>query len=396
MTKEKNIAVLQQTGLSDLSRPDLPRLRPEKIHALTSLRFFAALFVVFYHTLWSAVPAITRTNLAGHILSLGFLSVSFFFLLSGYILGMVYLRSGKPLNKRTFLTARFARIYPLYFLTLIADTPFLLSSRIAQYGWTSAVVKTTITFIANIFMLQAWILALRGIDNPNWSLSVETVFYLLFPFIGIWIWKLRGPGLWIAAVVFWLGGQGIVYALTPHVIEETIKFNPLLHISTFALGIVLARWQTLQREKHGTSPKHGASIAMALLLTLAICAALVHWLASVPMNNLNDGLMAPAFGCLIWAFSANRSLPARILSAPWLVVLGEASYGLYLIHLPVYHVYERLHLVGVRSLYPVYLCTCIGLSVLSFYLIETPVRKWILTRLQTRPKETMEAASDAQ
>ena len=135
---------------------------------------------------------------------------------------------------------------------------------------------------------------------------------------------------------------------------------------------------------------------MALLLTLAICAALVHWLASVPMNNLNDGLMAPAFGCLIWAFSANRSLPARILSAPWLVVLGEASYGLYLIHLPVYHVYERLHLVGVRSLYPVYLCTCIGLSVLSFYLIETPVRKWILTRLQTRPKETMEAASDAQ
>jgi len=43
-----------------------------------------------------------------------------------------------------------------------------------------------------------------------------------------------------------------------------------------------------------------------------------------------------------------------------------------------------------------YLGTCIGLSVVSFYYFETPARQWILRRLHTRTKETMEAASDAQ
>jgi peptidoglycan/LPS O-acetylase OafA/YrhL len=99
---------------------------------------------------------------------------------------------------------------------------------------------------------------------------------------------------------------------------------------------------------------------------------------------------------MIWAFSGSRSFAARLLSVTWLVVLGEASFGLYLIHMPVLHIFERLHWEQSRPLYPVYLAICIGLSVLSFYFVETPTRKWILARFQTRPKETMEAASDAQ
>ena len=88
-------------------------------------------------------------------------------------------------------------------------------------------------------------------------------------------------------------------------------------------------------------------------------------------------------------------MPARLLSAKWLVVLGEASFGLYLIHMPILHVLEKLHWEHSRGIYPVYWATCIGLSVLSFYFVETPLRKRILKRLQIRPKETMEAASDA-
>ncbi len=104
----------------------------ERIHALTSLRFFAALFVVFYHTLWFAIPGLTQTSIAGRVVSLGYLSVGFFFLLSGYILSIVYLRDDQPVSKRSFYAARFARVYPLFFVTLVAGTPFLLIDRIAE------------------------------------------------------------------------------------------------------------------------------------------------------------------------------------------------------------------------------------------------------------------------
>jgi peptidoglycan/LPS O-acetylase OafA/YrhL len=370
--------------------------RPEKIHALTSLRFFAALFVVLYHTLWKAIPAMTHNSVPGLVISLGFLSVSFFFLLSGYILGMVYLRDGKPVSKKNFYIARFARVYPLFFLTLVADTPNLLMERVHRYGWLVSVEKTAVTFAANVFMLQAWILWLRGIDNPNWSLSVETLFYITFPFLGVWLWRLKGPWLWVVALSIWIGGQVALNLVYAHVTEDTLELNPLLHIASFALGILLARWQTLQRAKHGASPKNSITLSIALLFALAGCLLVVFWHPRLPLAKLNDGLMAPVFALIIWAFSANQSLPARLLSAKWLVVLGEASFGLYLIHYPVYHLFTLFHLDDIPSLFPLYLGTCIGLSVLSFYFVETPLRKWILKRLRSRPKETMEIASDAQ
>lgn len=65
----------------------------QRILPLTSLRFFAALFVVFFHT----TPLALRARLPGVIaqtLGLGFTSVSFFFTLSGYILAIVYLSRG--------------------------------------------------------------------------------------------------------------------------------------------------------------------------------------------------------------------------------------------------------------------------------------------------------------
>ncbi len=147
-----------------------------KIHALTSLRFFAALYVVCYHTLHisSFLPGLT-TGVPNKFLSLGYISVSFFFLLSGYILSMVYLRKGTPLRLRSFYLARFARIYPLYLLTTIGDTPNLLLPRIAKYGIQMAWLKTLVTFLGNLIMLQAIVLWLRAsiirAGRSPWKLS---------------------------------------------------------------------------------------------------------------------------------------------------------------------------------------------------------------------------------
>lgn len=389
------MATQRHAGMIQSTAPLSPQ-RPEKIHALTSLRFFAALFVVLYHTLWTVVPTLTRESAIGRVLSLGYVSVSFFYLLSGYILGMVYLSSGRPLNRRNFYAARFARVYPLYFLTLLLDTPDLLLNRVQLYGGFGGAARTARTFLIQIVMLQAWIPQLRGIDPPNWSLSAETIFYIIFPFIGIAIWKLKSWRLWTWTILIWVGGQLIIDLITPHVPKLLIWYNPVLHISTFALGIFLARWQCLQRERRGRSSRRASSVPLTLALAFFGFACVVYWQDLIPEGNIRDGILAPVFFCIIWAFSANWSLPAKLLSARWLVVLGEASYGLYLIHIPVYHLWEHAHWESIPALYLVYLAVSIGLSVLSFYYVETPSRRWILQKLQSRPKETMEAASDAQ
>jgi peptidoglycan/LPS O-acetylase OafA/YrhL len=370
--------------------------RPEKIHALTSLRFFAAFYVVLYHTLQMGFKDLAAGSPVQKAVSLGYISVSFFFLLSGYILAVVYLRDGRAVRKSSFYVARFARVYPLFFITLLADTPYVLSENASRFTLGKAVMKTIATFSAHVLMLQAWLPGIHGIDQPNWSLSVETVFYLIFPFVGVALWKLKGLRLWAAAITIWVLSQIAVTLVAPHVAISTAKFHPLLHIGTFSLGILLARWQSVRRQRDGSSPLHARSIAIVLLVAIGVLALVINRLDLLPVPNLNAGLLSPIFAMVIWACSGSTSLPARLLSVRWLVVLGEASFGLYLIHIPVLHLFEALHWDNVRALYPVYLATCIGLSVVSFYWLETPTRKWILKTLQTRPKETMEAASDAQ
>ena len=367
-----------------------------KIHALTSLRFFAALYVVFYHTVWTPYPSISHSSLTGRFYSLGIISVSFFFLLSGYILAMVYLKPDQPIQKRSFYISRFARIYPLFLLTLVLDTPNLLFERISHYGLASAVLKTSVTFTANLMMLQAWFGGLRGIDNPNWSLSVETVFYLIFPLIGVWIWKLGKSWVWFATGLFWVGGQLLVRFVDIFHVSGIIEFFPPLHVSTFVLGILVAKLQCQRQVSNRLPSTKKLGRWCLLLVSLTILCVVVVWSPWIPQAQLSDGLLSPVFAMMIWALADNAFLPARLLSSRWLVLLGEASFGLYLIHIPVFHLFERLHLASIPTFYLLYLAVCIGMSILSFYFFETPSRKWALRQLGARTRESMEVASDAQ
>src|SRR5579871_6227282 len=153
-----------------------------KILPLTSLRFFAALWVVFFHTLILAFgPRVTNVStVSGRILLLGYISVSFFFTLSGYILAVTYLP--RRVSMERFWWARFVRVYPLFFVTLILSCPPFFIGEVKRLGTHAATYKMLDKLPGNLLMVQAWMPSLVKIDFPNWSLSVEAFFYLLFPF----------------------------------------------------------------------------------------------------------------------------------------------------------------------------------------------------------------------
>ena len=130
----------------------------------------------------------------------------------------------KPiLDNCDFFAARFARLYPLYFLVLVLDTPELLVPEVQHYGIKIGLGKTAGIFAANMAMLQIWKGSrLLRINLPSWSLCVEAFFYFCFPFLGVLLWKLRGRRLWMTAFALYAGGQALVWAIRPHLSVEMV------------------------------------------------------------------------------------------------------------------------------------------------------------------------------
>lgn len=357
---------------------------PDAAHGLTSLRFFAALYVVFYHALEPLVASTTRHPAVLRAVSLGYVSVSFFFFLSGYILSIAYLKSNRNLGERKpFYIARFARIYPIFLLTLLLDTPdWFVSHARALGGYLHAIPTTAAVFTEHLVMLQAWFPAQRGIDRPNWSLSVEIFFYLLFPFLAVRIWHLSSRAITLFAITLWIAGQFLL-VLAGHVLSvDALMFVPIFHLSTFLLGIALARWQFLNTQRIDTwSPTLISTLPIA---ALALTIPLLLHPDLIPKQFLNDGLLTPIFAVIILTVSLNHRPPARLLAHPALEQLGHASYALYLFHFPILHLVQRLHPPRVWPVFLLYLGVCIAASLVSFRFIELPLRSRIIARLTPR------------
>jgi peptidoglycan/LPS O-acetylase OafA/YrhL len=365
--------------------------RTNKIYPLTSVRFLTASFVVFHHSVRFFFSAFARTEFrrgsedAIRIVAFSFpISVSFFFFLSGYVLASVYLRGGRAVASRDFLAARFARLYPLYLLVLVLDTPEFLIAEVRRFGIRIGAAKTAEIFAGNMLLLQSWWSSrLLRINLPSWSLCSELFFYLCFPTIGFFLWKLRGRELWIMALCLYFGGQALVWLARPHFSLESALCLPPLHLSTFALGILFAKWNELRwQERRGADvPAWQANTVLVLSLAgLFLSVPLVPWFrVAAPYNN---GMLVPIFAGIIWGLSAMTGL-SRSLSQGWFVAVGNSSYALYLIHSPLLSLFVHLHW-ATAEFYVLYLALCVGLSVLSFYYFETPVRLWLLKWYQSR------------
>ena len=369
------------------------QVAPLKIHALTSVRFFAAVYVILFHS----QSEISPHGYIAEVLKLGYIGPYFFFALSGYILSLVYLQRGESIDIRRFFVARFARIYPLYVVSLLLDIPFAVAARVARYGVLFASVRVGGLFARSCIMLQMFAPADNALNIPSWTIAIEAVFYLTFPWLGPRIWKLSGRAALLALCGLCVGGV----ALDRLIVFTRGNVLPATHLvsflTVFAAGICLARWQAVRQQAQGAGHRNHTMGWIAILTAALIFFPVVSMRARLISLGLNPPyLLTPVFLALIWFLTQDNNYATRWLNAKWLVVLGEASYALYLLQNPVGNTMRRLGLAGAAWDFPLYLCVCTSLSVLSFYFFETPCRRWILRRFHTPTKETMEAASSAQ
>lgn len=364
--------------------------------ALTSLRFFAALWVVLYHLLAGGGSAGLR-----RVSGLGFQGVSLFFVLSGFVLAHNYDLSGRWSRKgiEAFQNARFARIYPAYVLGLVLMAPLTLSG----LGTPETVVLAAVQLVFCLALAQAWIppFALSW-NSPGWSLSCEAFYYYLFPRIGPGLWSAardvrRGlyliaivwaAGIAISAVPAWFGVAGYgdrnAYdadaALSPFW-THLFLYNPALRCGEFLIGILACRTVRLAQARDPQLRRRSDVLEVAALLGIVAGVALA---AAIPASILSGGgLLAPFYALLIASLSMNASRLSRWLSNARLLELGECSYALYILHYPVAVWMVAAGAPAMGDWWPpLYLAVCVAASRIAHRFLERPARSWIRSRFE--------------
>jgi peptidoglycan/LPS O-acetylase OafA/YrhL len=264
------------------------------------------------------------------------MGVTLFFTLSGFVLAINYFEYLRKPNARAiwqFAVARFARIYPLYILILA----YIL---IRQHAFGESITG----WWEHIFAIQAWdpnVYHAFNFNGPAWSVSVEAFLYACFPLLVLVLAKLRTSRsllgvatitvLAMAALATWfvLSGRGGLPWSNIESAHRWLYVTPLTRLGDFTLGILAARLYSHVRQ-HKSIVRSGAPLAITAALVIVV---LMAWPANLYSAWSWDLAYAIPSVVLIFGLAVSpRSRPARMLSFPLILLLGESSYAFYLVH----------------------------------------------------------------
>jgi peptidoglycan/LPS O-acetylase OafA/YrhL len=378
-----------------------PNVSTQHLQSLTPLRGIASLWVVLYHYTVTFFPNLEAEGYT-HILDKGYLAVDMFFMLSGFVMTHVYYRafmqdvSG---NYRNFLVARVARLYPLHLLVLVLFVATALTARVMDYAATGSFETIPLqgarsfgALIANIFMLQGLKASALSWNYPAWSISLEFMAYLAFPFVLPVVWRARAAAKLILALLLFAALAWLAY-LTKGDFNQWDGPHALLRcLPEFMLGTLMY-----------SSFRSGASAAL-LGRDAVVLAVLAGTILSLHLGA-PDLLIVAAFAVLILAAVANTGTFARALNIKPLIWLGDISYSLYLIHgLVQYVTTELLDAYGMAdrgalsvrlslALMIVMVAMCLLLAAASYYGVETAGRRYVRALFGVRRPAPVAGAS---
>ncbi|MEO8373758.1 MAG: acyltransferase [Sphingomonas bacterium] len=289
------------------------------IVSLTSARFFAAFAVVVLHSGSSWVRDQTAAPfMLKNLLLNGYTGVTFFFVLSGFILQVVYRGKFRDMSDaRPYLVSRFARVYPVYLLAILMLLPTIAHFNVWQ--------------IPQFFLLQSWTTypPIENWNGPAWTLSVEALFYIIFPFLSIAAMFTPPKGLLaallIGAFVILVAGTSSVYATSGPLMDwHAAVPSCIMRIPEFFIGV-------------GAGELYLRGYRIPSILPPSLLAFIFIVILSSSTAKIVAGMISVLTPILIVALAqANSGPTTRFLNWRPLVLLGGASYSLYLMHLPVH------------------------------------------------------------
>lgn len=371
------------------------------IYSLTSMRFFASMIIVISH-----IGYYLNLHPENHLIHtlffqthgraplftlLGTPLMTLFFILTGFVITYRYeyqIKNQSTTNHH-FLIARFARLYPTYLLTLGLSLPLLFINNIYTddyFDTLNVILKT----LLNLCLLHSYVPyydIMSNVNPPIWTLSVDVLFYLSFPYLI----KMRPGRLYLFTLLLLL----IVFSCATVEFYQKIAISrifsfitsPFFRIVDFIIGIHLARlFIALKDRAPGSGLFH-------LLEPLSIGVYLLFFCLErkfiIPVVYAFDLFYLLPIGFIVLTFAFQKGFISRFLQLRSLVLLGNASYAIYIYHwmiisytnywLKIFNIPTHATLLVV-SLMLFVIGASIGVALLSYTYFEQPLNNFIRRR----------------
>ena len=372
-----------------------------QLHELTSTRFFAAMAVFLGHfSGFLKFPSELSWMIGGW-------GVSFFFVLSGFILCYRYWDDfAEGVEARTFrryFVARIARIYPSYVLALVLITLLYLAMNAVKAKTIVFPPDPVVSWVTNLFALQTFAptYATQQVWNaPSWSISTEFSFYLACPFILAALARRRLSlkalaGLLAAVVALGIVMQtGILYVVLKHGwdrdfwLDIIASRNIFWRFPEFLAGVIAARMlygghlSFLADSTHRNGVLF-ASLALMIVMNIAPWPTDMTQFLVMRQYRLELAYLVPFAGIVV-ALAAGPTLLSPILRWSVLVFLGDVSYGIYIYHWIPWTVISHATAAGLSvppALVTGIVVATIMFSAVCFVAIEKPARVYLRQKL---------------
>lgn len=385
----------------------------ERIDALTGLRFLAALAVVVEH-FPQIIPGLSVVDAAQ-----GGAGVSLFFVLSGFVLTHTYgdrFSGGPPAGGlRRYIVARIGRIVPLHLAALALVAALVLALRNPFDRFTAPAVIASL--VANALLVHAWFptQVFHFWNGPAWSISVELFFYLSFPLLIPWVvWPLlkrRWLGRSLVAVTI----VHVAMFLTVSIVAADVLLRrngdvegarlivgrignvPAIRLGEFVIGCLLGA--AFRREHRDAEPRgwtwlSSRRAANAALLGAAVALAAIQFTPSCPRRTCAIGaadarslvdlrlfvVYLPVVVVIVAVVAWGASSVNGLLATRSMVVLGEASYALYLLQWGAWLIVNQGDQPPSQVEAIVAVLVTIVLALVTHRLLEQPARRWVVSR----------------
>jgi len=316
-------------------------LSTRKLVSLDGVRGLAILAVMLHHSSWRLNAATQPERLFAFLLYQGWAGVDLFFVLSGFLITGILLDSRPAANYfRSFYARRALRIFPLYFAFLLAAFglfPFLIPA-----DWMPVPGDRWLYLCYLTNWLALWSGPWRhSVMAHLWSLAVEEQFYFCWPLL---VWLVRPANLLWSLLI----GEGAVIAgrcwwVLHHGASQAVALATITRMDGLLLGAVcaiLVRRYRLPERLVRRLPAL-ASSGLILYVLMAVLASNSDRYA----ETVGFPLLAVCFAMVVLhavLMDGGTGPIQKFLRQPWLTRVGRYAYGLYVYHVPLFYLGDRL------------------------------------------------------